>query len=81
MSPIILQNKPGCTATVVACGWADAVIKMANPSIWAGVVMQKPHVNAEKANGDGPTDRQTNEQTDKAAYRVACTRLKIDIDT
>ena len=63
MSPLILQNKPRYTATEVACGWADAVIKMANTSIWAGVVMQKPHVNAEKANGDRPTDRQTNRPT------------------
>ena len=35
--------------------------------------MLKPLVNANKANGDGRTDR----PTDKAGYRVACTRLEM----
>ena len=36
-------------ATLVACGWAGAVMKHANSSIWAGAVMQKLPENAEKA--------------------------------
>ena len=42
-------NKAGYTATEVACGWAGAVKKKANSSIWAGAVMLKMHENAEKA--------------------------------
>ena len=34
------KNKVGYTAAEVVCGWAGAVIKMANSSIWAGAVMQ-----------------------------------------
>ena len=34
------NNKAGYTATEVACGWAGAVIKKANLSIWAGAVMK-----------------------------------------
>ena len=48
------------------------VMKTAYTSIWAEAVKQKPPLNAEKANGDRPTDR----QTDTSGYRVACTRLK-----
>ena len=50
----------------VACGWAGAVIKKANLSIWAGAVMQKMPENAEKAYGDRSTDGPTN----IAGYRV-----------
>ena len=39
----------------VACGWAEAVIKKANLSVWAGA-MQKTPKNAKKTNGDRPTD-------------------------
>ena len=61
------NNKAVYTATKVACGWAGAVMKKANSSIWAGA--PKNAKNAEKADGDRPTDI--------AGYRVACTRLKI----
>ena len=39
-----------------------AVMKKANPSIWAGAVTQKTPVNAEKANGHCLTDLPTNRQ-------------------
>ena len=46
-----MKHKVVYTATNVTCGWAGAVIRKANPSIWAG---------AKKANRDlqtnGPTD-------------------------
>ena len=42
-------------ATEVACGWAGAVIKKANVSIWVGAVMQK---TPKKLTGmDRPSDR------------------------
>ena len=47
----IKENKAGYTAIEVPCRWAGAVMKV-NLSILAGAVMQKPPVNAEKANGD-----------------------------
>ena len=54
------ENKARYTATQVACGWAGAVMKrLTPPSYWAGAVLQRPLVNAEKANSDRPTDRQT----------------------
>ena len=62
------QNKTGHTDR------AGVVVKHANPSIWAGVVMQKipkNTKNAEKANGDRPTDI--------ADCTVASTRLKSHI--
>ena len=34
------------------------------------------HVLGEQGPTDGPTDRWTDGPTDRAAYRVACTRLK-----
>ena len=51
------KNKSVYTATEVACGWAGAVIKKTNPSIWAGAAMQKPPA-------EGPTDRPTDRPTD-----------------
>ena len=64
------MNKVGYTATEVACGWAGALIKMTNPSIWAGAAMQKPPVTPKKLT-------RTDRPTDIADYRVACTRLKM----
>ena len=37
-----MKHKVVYTATNVTCGWAGAVIRKANPSIWAGAVSQKP---------------------------------------
>ena len=48
--------KAGYTAIEVACGWAEAVMKHAYSSIWAGAVMQNTPINAKNANGDQPTD-------------------------
>ena len=48
--------------TEVVCGWAGAVMKHANSSIWAGAVMKKTPQNAKhvkKANGDHLTDLPT----------------------
>ena len=60
-----MKHPTGHMATEVACGWAGAVIKKANPTIWARAVKQKPPVYAEKANGDqpidGPIDQPTNQ--------------------
>ena len=56
---LLFVNKAGNTATDVACGWAGAVIKKANLSVWAGAVVEKTPENAEKANGDGRTDQPT----------------------
>ena len=38
-------------ATEVACGWAGAVTKKANPSIWAYTVTQKPPETPKKLMG------------------------------
>ena len=57
-----IWNKAVYTATEVACGWAGAVEKKAYLNVW----MQKHLVNAEKANGDRPTDR----PKDIAGFRV-----------
>ena len=59
------RNKAGYTATEVVCGWAGAVMKKVNPSIWAGAVTQKPPVTPKKLTKakcdlsvtDGRTDR------------------------
>ena len=68
-----MKHKVVYTATNVTCGWAGAVIRKANPSIWAGAIMQKPPLMPKKiTRTDGSTDR----PTDIAGYRVACTRLK-----
>ena len=53
------KNKAGYTATKVTCGWAGAVMKYANSSIWAGAVTLDNAENAKKANGDRPSDRST----------------------
>ena len=66
------KNKVRYTATEVACGWGRGSDEKAAPSFWAGVVMQKTLLNAEKTNGDGrkdgwidgATDGQTNGQLD-----------------
>ena len=57
-------------ATKVVCGWAGAVIKKANSSVWAGAVIQRITKHAKKANGDQPANI--------VDYRVTCTRLKED---
>ena len=44
--------------------------------IWAGTVMLKPSINAEKAKHDGPMDQRTNRPTDIAGYTDASTRLE-----
>ena len=49
---IYKQKKARYTVTEVANGWAGAVIKKANLSIWAGAVMHKSPKNAKKANRD-----------------------------
>ena len=51
-------NKAVYTATEVACGWGRGSDEKANQSYWAGVVMQKPLLNAEKADGDGRKEGQ-----------------------
>lgn len=43
------ENKAVYTATEVACGWAGAVRKHANSTIWAGAVMRKTLENAKKS--------------------------------
>ena len=57
------------TATKVACGWGRGSDEKANPSYWAGVVMQKPLLNAKKlmvmdGRMDGQMDRWTAGRTD-----------------
>ena len=48
-----------------ACGWGRGGDEKANPSYWAGVVFQKPLLNAEKQMVmDGRKDRQLAGQTD-----------------
>ena len=58
-------NKAVYTANEVACGWGRGRDGKANPSYWAGVVMQKPFLNAEKADGDGRKEGQTDGQMDE----------------
>ena len=53
------------TATEVACGWGRGSDEKANPSYWAGVVMQKPLLNAKKADGDGQKEGKTDGRTDR----------------
>ena len=50
--------------------------KIDQPSSWAGAVSPKPPVNAKKAKRDRWTDGPTDQPTDRAGWRVACTRLK-----
>ena len=59
-------NKAVYTATKVACGWGRGSDEKANPSYWAGVVMQKPLLNAKKkTDGDGRKDRRTDREMDR----------------
>ena len=51
-------NKAVYTATEVACGWGRGSDEK------AGVVIQKPHLNAEKGDGDGRKEGQMARQTD-----------------
>ena len=64
------NNKAVYTATEVACGWGRGRDETTNTSYWAGVVMQKPLLNAKKkkkkkklmvmdARTDGRTERWT----------------------
>ena len=53
-------NKAGYTAT----GWGRGSDEKANPSYWAGVVMQKPLLNDKKTDGDGLKDRRTDRWTE-----------------
>ena len=47
-------------ATKIVCKCAGAVIKKANPSIWAGAAMPKPPVTPKKlTRTDRPTDTPT----------------------
>ena len=55
------KNKAGYIATKVECGWAGAVRKKSNSSIWAGEL--KNAKDAEKANKDQPTNRRTNQHS------------------
>ena len=54
----LIQLQAVYTATEVACGWGRGSDEKANPSYWAGGVMQKPLLNAEKADGDGRREGQ-----------------------
>ena len=65
------KNKAGYTATEVACGWAGAVMKHADSSVWAGAVLQKTPENAEKGNGDRWTNRPA-----QRVIKSCSTRLK-----
>ena len=56
-------DKAVYTATEVAYGWGRGSDEKANTSYWAGVVMQKPLLNTEKAEGDGRKDGQMDGQT------------------
>ena len=42
------KNKAGYTATEVPCGWAGAVMKHANSSIWEREIMLRKPKNAKK---------------------------------
>ena len=44
------KNKAGYTATEVPCGWAGAVMKHANSSIWEREIMLKKPKNEKKNN-------------------------------
>ena len=61
----IIKQTIRVQATVVACGWAGAVMKKANLSIWAGAVMQMTPESTVMGNGDRPTDRLTDRSTDQ----------------
>ena len=52
-------NKAIYTATEVACGWGRGSNDKANQRYWAEVVMQKPLLDAEKADDDGRKEGQT----------------------
>ena len=66
-------NKAGYTATLVACGWAGAVIE----KVTGAFGQEQWAQNAQKCRKSKKgTDRPTDRRTDKAGCRVACTRLK-----
>ena len=59
----LIQYQAVYRATEVACGWGRSSDEKADPSYWAGVVMQKPLLNAKnwwwwtEGRTDGRTDR------------------------
>ena len=59
------------TATLVACVWAGVVIELANGALWAGSVSSKFSKMLKKLREDRLTDKQTNQPTYRAGYRVA----------
>ena len=60
------QNKAGYTATLVACGWAGAVLEKVTRASGQEPYAQKTQKLRKSKKG-----------TDQAGCRVACTRLKI----
>ena len=80
------QNKAVYTEGSVACCWAGAVriLYTQHPALAvlllivsiAQIVLSCQFGSFSQSVSDGPTDRRTNQPTDRVAYRVACTRLK-----
>ena len=61
------KNKAGYTATLVACGWAGAVLKKVTRASGQEPYAQKAQKRRKSKKGDRPTDR----RTDIAGCRVA----------
>ena len=62
------KNKAGYMATLVACGWAGAVIDKATGVFWQGQLAQ----NAKKRRkSEKRHNQRTDQRTDKAGHRVA----------
>ena len=66
-----MKHKVVYTATNVTCGWAGAVIRKANPSIWAGAVTQEPPKKPKKLTQTyRPTDRLTSPHATRLDTRL-----------
>ena len=64
-----MKHKVVYTATNVTCGWAGAVIRKANQSIWAGAVTQEPPKRPKKLTQTyRPMDGLTSHACNKAGY-------------
>ena len=62
------QNKAGYTASPVACGWAGAVFELLKHLGKCSEAKDRKNIKKVKW---GPTDRPTDQRTDKAGCSVA----------
>ena len=65
-TPPIIENKDGSTATLVACGWAGAVLEKVTRASGQEPYAQKAQKRQKSKKGtDRPTNRPTDRPTDR----------------